>query len=310
MLFENKRATGLNYVKKNKIHTITARREVILCGGAFATPQLLLLSGIGPAAELTKHGIELVHELPGVGQNLQDHIDYVTAYKSPSRDTMGISLGGGVDLVKGIFQWRRDRTGIISTPLAERGAFLRSDPDLTRPDIQLHFVIGPLDDHARKTHLGHGFSCHACVLRPKSRGYVGLENNDPLAEPLIDPNFLSESEDLDTLVKGIKMMQKILEAPAFDNYRGKPLYPVDMASDDDIKNAIRDRADTVYHPVGTCKMGTDPLAVVSPELKVYGIEGLRVADASIMPTLIGGNTNAPTIMIAEKGADMIKADTA
>lgn len=310
LLFENKKATGLNYVKDGKNQTLTIRREIILCGGAFATPQLLLLSGIGPAADLTAQGIELVHELPGVGQNLQDHIDYVTAYKSSSRDTMGISLGGGVDLIKGIFQWRRDRTGIVSTPMAERGAFLRSDPDLDRPDIQLHFVIGPLDDHARKTHLGHGFSCHACVLRPKSRGYVGLQSKNPLADPLINPNFLSEPEDMETLVKGVKMMQKILEAPAFDKYRGQPLYKVDMTSDEEIRNAIRDRADTVYHPVGSCKMGTDPLSVVNPELRVHGVEGLRIADASIMPTLIGGNTSAPTIMIAEKGADMIKADTA
>ncbi|USG63075.1 choline dehydrogenase [Sneathiella marina] len=310
LLFEGKKATGLTYMKDGKAHEISTRREIILCGGAFATPQLLLLSGVGPAAELAKQGIEIVHDLPGVGQNLQDHIDYVSAYKSSSRDTMGISLGGGIDLIKGIFQWRRDRSGIISTPMAERGAFLRTEPDLTRPDIQLHFVVGPLDDHARKTHLGHGFSCHVCVLRPKSRGYVGLESKDPLADPLIDPNFLSEPDDMDTLVKGVKMMQKILEAPAFDNYRGKPLYAVDMNSDTEIQNAIRSRADTVYHPVGTCKMGSDPLAVVNPELKVHGMDGLRIADASVMPTLIGGNTNAPTIMIAEKGADMIKADTA
>ncbi|MEH6527120.1 MAG: choline dehydrogenase [Sneathiella sp.] len=310
LLFENKKATGLAYIKGKKPHTITARREIILCGGAFATPQLLLLSGIGPAEDLAKHGIEIVHELAGVGQNLQDHIDYVSAYRSSSRDTMGISLGGGIDLVKAIYQWRHNRTGIISTPMAERGAFLRTDPELARPDIQLHFVVGPLDDHARKTHFGHGYSCHACVLRPKSRGHVGLQSKDPLADPLIDPNFLSEQEDLDTLVKGVKLMHKILEAPAFDNYRGKPLYRVDITSDEAIQNAIRSRADTVYHPVGTCKMGTDPLSVVSPELKVHGIVGLRIMDASIMPTLIGGNTSAPTIMIAEKGADMIKADTA
>ncbi len=307
ILMEGKKATGIAYVKDGKTAEVRAAKEVILAGGAFASPQLLMLSGIGPAAELKKHGIEVLHELPGVGQNLQDHIDYIVAYKSNSRETMGISLGGGLDLIAGIFEWRKRRTGMISSPIAERGGFLKTDPSLERPDIQLHFVIGPLDDHARKTHLGHGYSCHVCVLRPKSRGHVGLNSADPLAPPLIDPNFLAEQEDVDTLVRGVKITQKIFDAPAFDAYRGKPLYPVDMTSDAAIIEAIRSRADTVYHPVGTCKMGTDPLAVVDPSLKVHGIEGLRIADASIMPTVIGGNTNAPTIMIGEKAADMIRA---
>ncbi len=310
ILMEGKKAVGLTYSQKGQTHDIQASREVILCGGAFASPQLLMLSGIGPAEELARHGIEVVHELPGVGSNLQDHIDYVTAYKSSSRETMGISLGGGIDLMKGIMEWRKQRTGIVTSPLAERGAFLKTDPGLDRPDIQLHFVIGPLDDHARKTHLGHGYSCHVCVLRPKSRGTVSLQSSDPSAAPMIDPNFLAEQEDLDTLVKGFKIMQKVLDAPAFDHYRGKPLYKVDTSSDEAIIDALRSRSDTVYHPVGTCKMGTDPMAVVDPELKVHGIDGLRIADASIMPTLIGGNTNAPTIMIGEKGADMIKASAA
>lgn len=307
ILMEGKKATGIAYVKDGKTAEVKAAKEVILAGGAFASPQLLMLSGIGPAAELKKHGIEVLHELPGVGQNLQDHIDYVVAYKSNSRETMGISLGGGLDLIAGIFEWRKSRTGMISSPIAERGGFLKTDPSLARPDIQLHFVIGPLDDHARKTHLGHGYSCHVCVLRPKSRGHVGLNSADPLAPPLIDPNFLAEQEDVETLVRGVKITQKIFDAPAFDAYRGKPLYPVNMTSDAAIIEAIRSRADTVYHPVGTCKMGTDPLAVVDPSLKVHGIEGLRIADASIMPTVIGGNTNAPTIMIGEKAADMIRA---
>ncbi|MFC4273339.1 choline dehydrogenase [Sneathiella chungangensis] len=307
ILMEGRKATGITYVKDGKTAEVRAAKEVILAGGAFASPQLLMLSGIGPAMELKKHGIEVLHELPGVGQNLQDHIDYIVAYKSNSRETMGISLGGGLDLIAGIFEWRKRRTGMISSPIAERGGFLKTDPSLERPDIQLHFVIGPLDDHARKTLLGHGYSCHVCVLRPKSRGHVELNSADPLAPPLIDPNFLAEQEDVDTLVRGVKITQKIFDAPAFDAYRGKPLYPVDMASDAAIIDAIRSRADTVYHPVGTCKMGTDPLAVVDPSLKVHGIEGLRIADASIMPTVIGGNTNAPTIMIGEKAADMIRA---
>lgn len=306
ILMEGKKAVGIAYIKDGKTAEIKAGKEIILAGGAFASPQLLLLSGIGPTNELNKHGIETVHELPGVGQNLQDHIDYVIAHKSSSRESMGLSLGGVADLIRGILEWRKNRTGMISSPLAERGGFLKTDPALARPDIQLHFVIGPLDDHARKTHLGHGYSCHVCVLRPKSRGHVGLNSSNPLDAPRIDPNFLSQHEDLDTLVKGVKMTQKIFDAPAFDPYRGKPLYAVDMTSDAAIEDAIRSRADTVYHPVGSCKMGTDPMAVVDPELRVHGIDGLRIADASIMPSVIGGNTNAPAIMIGEKAADMIK----
>ncbi len=307
ILTEGKKAVGIAYIKDGKTVEIKAEKEIILAGGAFATPQLMLLSGIGPVDELKKHGIEVVHELPGVGQNLHDHIDYVVAHKSNSRETMGISLGGVVDLTRGIFEWRKNRTGIISSPLAERGGFLKTDPALNRPDIQLHFVIGPLDDHARKTLLGHGYSCHVCVLRPKSRGRVGLNSSDPFAAPLIDPNFLSEREDVEILIKGVKMTQKIFDAPAFDPYRGKPLYPVDMTSDTAIVDAFRSRADTVYQPVVSCKMGIDPMAVVDPELKVHGVDGLRIADASIMPSVIGGNTNAPTIMIGEKATDMIRA---
>ena len=307
ILMEGKKAVGIAYIKDGKAVEIRAEKEIILAGGAFATPQLLLLSGIGPAEEIKKHRIEVVHKLPGVGRNLQDHIDYVVSHKSSSRETLGISFSTVVNLTRGIFEWRKKRTGIISSPLAERGGFLKTDPNLARPDIQLHFVIGIVDDHARKMHLGYGYSCHVCVLRPKSRGHVGLNNDDPLEAPLIDPNFLSEREDVETLIKGVKMTQKILDAPAFDPYRGRPLYPVDMASDDAIEDAVRSRADTVYHPVGTCKMGTDHMAVVDPELKVHGVDGLRIADASIMPTVIGGNTNAPTIMIGEKAADMIRA---
>nr|WP_199899625.1 GMC family oxidoreductase N-terminal domain-containing protein [Sneathiella glossodoripedis] len=293
ILTEGKRAVGIQYQQDGQLKEIHANREVILCGGAFATPQLMLLSGIGPAEEIKKHNIAVVHELPGVGENLQDHIDYVSAYRSDSKDTLGITFGGLVEIMKGISEWRKSRTGIITTPFAEAGAFLKSSPDLAIPDYQLHLVVGMIDDHARKTNLGYGFSCHCCVLRPKSRGKVALNSADPFAPPMIDPNFFGEEEDLQTLLKAVKEMERILHAPAFDNYRGKALYPVDLSSDEEIINALRNKSDTVYHPVGTCKMGTDDLAVVDPELKVRGMEGLRIADASIMPALIGGNTNAP-----------------
>ncbi len=307
IIMEGKKAVGVEYKKgRNKVE-IRASKEVILCGGAFATPQLMLLSGIGPADAIKPFGIEHVHELPGVGENLQDHIDYVTTYKSSSPDTFGISLGGTGEIFKAIGEWRKKRTGLITTTFAESGAFLKSKADLDIPDYQLHFVISMLEDHARKTNFGNGFSCHCCVLRPKSRGTVRLNSADPSADPKIDPNFLSHDDDVEVLLNSVKEMERILHAPAFDGIRGDQLNPVNMDSDEDIIAAIRNRADTVYHPVGSCKMGIDHMAVVDPELKVHGIENLRIADASVMPTLIGGNTNAPTIMIGEKAADFIRA---
>ena len=197
---------------------------------------------------------------------------------------------------------------MLASPFAEGAAFLKTEPGLDRPDIQLHFVVAIVDDHARKLHLGHGFSCHVCVLRPHSRGHVGLQSADPLAAPAIDPQYLSDPRDLAATIKGAKLMREILQAPPLAPYRHKELHGTrDGMSDADWERHIRARADTIYHPVGTCKMGVDDMSVVNPELKVRGVEGLRVVDASVMPTLIGGNTNAPTIMIAEKAADMIKA---
>ncbi|WP_169545931.1 GMC family oxidoreductase [Sneathiella aquimaris] len=308
ILFEGKKAVGIQYLQDGQTKEINAGKEVILCGGAFATPQLLLLSGVGPEKAIKPFGIDMVHELPGVGENLQDHIDYVSSYRSNSEDVLGINLKGASKVIKAIFEWRKQRTGLITTPFAEIGAFLKTSPEKEIPDYQLHLVIGMLDDHARKTNLGGGFSCHCCVLRPKSRGTVGLNNTNPLSAPRIDPKFLDHEDDVKTLLEGVKGMERILHAPAFDAYRGEPLYPVDLDDDESIIDAIRNKADTVYHPVGTCKMGTDDMAVVDAGLKVRGLEGLRIADASIMPTLIGGNTNAPTIMIGEKASDMIKAD--
>ena len=310
ILIEDKRVTGVAYIHKGKRVEVKVRKEVILSGGAFGSPQALLLSGIGPVNELQKHGIEVVHELPGVGQNLQDHIDYTAAYKSSSSDVLGLSASGTAGILKGIMEWRKQRTGIVTTPFAETGAFLKTRPELKRPDIQLHFVIGIVDDHNRKPHLGNGYSCHICVLRPESRGRVGLNSNNPRHDPLIDPGFLSDERDLDTLAAGLRMTRQLLEAQPLAPWRGRELYQVDHNNDEALKKMIRDRADTVYHPVGTCKMGVDDMAVVDNKLKVRGLEGLRIADASIMPTLIGGNTNAPSIMIGERAADFIKTEAA
>lgn len=308
--FNGKRATSVQFRVRGGEKRVEAKREIVLCGGSFNSPQLLQLSGVGRADDLQRHGIKIVHELPGVGRNLRDHLDFILAYKSKDTDLFGIGAAGTVNLIKNIMQWRKDGTGLIATPFAEVGAFLKTDRSLARPDIQLHFVVGIVDDHNRKLHLGYGFSCHVCVLRPRSTGEVFLESADPMAPPGIDPRYLSDDQDLKVLIKGAKMTRAILEAPALAKYRHKELYTKDGMSDAEWENHIRLRADTIYHPVGTCKMGVDDMAVVDPQLRVRGLEGLRVVDASVFPTLIGGNTNGPTIMIAEKAADMIRGKSA
>ena len=309
VLFEGKRAVGVAYRQGKQTKEVRANKEVILSGGAFQSPQLLQLSGVGRAQDITQHGIDMVHDLPGVGQNLQDHLDFILAYKTGDTDNFGIGVRGTARLTSAILKWWRKGTGMIATPFAEGAAFLKTDPTLDRPDIQLHFVISIVDNHAKRLHLGYGYSCHVCALRPHSRGEVFLNSADPMADPGIDPRFLSDRHDLETTIKGAKMTREILEAQPMAKYRKKELFGVtDNMTDAEWEQHIRARADTIYHPVGTCKMGVDDMAVVDPQLKVHGLEGLRVVDASVMPTLIGGNTNAPTIMIAEKCADMIKAE--
>ena len=306
ILFDGKRAVGVQYLQHQQSHEVKAAREVILCGGAFNSPQLLQLSGVGREEDIRPHGIEMRHHLPGVGQNLQDHLDFTLAYKSRDRDNFGISLPGSVSLLGHILNWRKTGTGMIATPFAEGAAFFKTDPAGDRADVQLHFVISIVDDHARKLHLGHGFSCHVCVLRPKSRGSVTLESSDPMAAPRIDPGFLSDPEDLDVLMKGVRKTRQIMAAEPLARYIHKELFIEGEPDDAALEQHIRNRADTIYHPVGTCKMGMDDMAVVDPQLRVHGLDGLRVVDASVMPRLVGGNTNAPTIMIAEKAADMIR----
>jgi choline dehydrogenase-like flavoprotein len=309
ILFEGKRAVGVEYFQGKETKQIRARREVILASGAFQSPQLLMLSGVGDQAALSKHGIASVHHLPGVGQNLQDHPDFVFGFTSDAPYFAGLSFSGIARIFKGIAQYRRERRGPMTSNVAECGGFLKTRPELEVPDIQLHFCMAMVADHGRKPRWGTGFSCHVCLLRPKSHGSVWLQSADPFAAPAIDPNFLGEEADVDAMVAGFKMTRRLLDAPALKALQTSDVFTAGVKSDADIRKILRQYVDTVYHPVGTCKMGVnDPMAVVDPKLKVYGLQGLRVVDASIMPTLIGGNTNAPTIMIGEKAADMIRSE--
>jgi choline dehydrogenase-like flavoprotein len=307
ILFEDKRAAGVEYRQRGRLRTLRARREVILSAGAAQSPQLLMLSGIGDASMLRQFGIDVVAHLPEVGRNVQDHPDFVFGYRADSVDLLGISIGGSLRLLREFKRYRAERRGMFATNFAEAGGFLKTRPDLAVPDVQLHFVIAIVEDHARVLRLGHGYSCHVCLLRPRSRGTIRLLSPDPEAAPAIDPNFLGDPQDLEDMVAGFRLTRRLMDAPAFAAHRTSDLYTADVQSDDDIRAILRKRVDTVYHLAGSCRMGTDEDAVVDPQLRVRGVSGLRVVDVSIIPTLIGGNTNAPAIMIGEKASDMIRA---
>ena len=307
LIIKDQTVLGISYLdKRNHVCNIYAKKETLLSAGAFGSPQILLRSGIGPLNELKKHDIKITKDLPGVGNNLQDHIDFVQSYKYNSLDAIGFSIKSFLyKFPLEFFKYITGRKGQFASSVAEAGGFIKTSPAESLPDVQIHFGIAMTVDHARTLLWGHGISCHVCLLRPQSLGTVTLSSSDPLDPPLIDPNFLSKDEDMKKMIQGYKIMLAILNEEPLSKYTRNPIDKISDQSDKEIEKAIRNRSDTVYHPVGTCKMGIDEMAVVNPELSVIGIQNLRVVDASIMPQIVSGNTNAPTIMIAEKAADLI-----
>lgn len=308
ILFEGRRATGVEYRQGGHTQQVRATREVLLSAGALLSPQLLMLSGVGPGAQLQRHGIGVVHDLPGVGEHLHDHPDVVQVMDAPElTDTFGLSWTGALHLLRGVLDWRAHRQGMLTTNFAEAGGFIKSRPEEPLPDLQLHFVVGKLLDHGRRASWGHGYSCHVCLLQPRSRGRVTLASADPSAAPLVDPAFFSDPDDMQRMVRGVRRMREILEQPALARLGARELpHSARAQGDAQIEQFIRDWADTIYHPVGSCRMGPGPLDVVDAQLRVHGLQGLRVVDASIMPRIVSGNTNAPTVMIAERAVDLIR----
>ena len=307
IVIEHGRAIGVEYVCRRKRQSARAEREIVIAAGAFNSPQLLLLSGIGPVADLRAAGVPVRHELPGVGKNLQDHLN-VNILQRARRGVTLDSKGRGLGPLVPTLQFLMSRRGPATSNVAEAGAFAFGRLGAATPDIQYHFIPLQIVDHARTMLDSHGVTLHACCLRPQSRGEIRLASADPLHPPVIDPNYLAAEYDLKVLIDGIRRGREILGAPAFKQWLTQERLPgAALESDAELESFIRATGETEYHPVGTCKMGSDPMAVVDDRLRVRGLERLRVIDASIMPTLVSGNTNAPTIMIAEKGAAMMAA---
>jgi choline dehydrogenase len=304
ILFEGTRAAGVEYRRAAQRHRARAAREVLLAAGTVASPQLLLLSGVGPASDLERLGIAVVADRAQVGENLQDHLDFCTVTQCRKPVSYDFTRA---QMLAVVARYYLTRSGPGVTNVAEAGAFVRSvrAPDV-RPDVQLHFVPAQLDDHGRNRLPGHGFTVHACLLRPASRGRITLRSSEISDPPRIEPRYLSAPRDLEGLMEGMRISRELVAAAPFAPWRGREVFPgAGLATRPELEAILRRKAETIYHPVGSCRMGSDAEAVVDPTLRVRGVEGLRVVDASIMPRLIGGNTNAATIMIAEKAAQLI-----
>jgi choline dehydrogenase len=300
------RATGVEILRGNERVRIDARRETILSGGAIGSPQMLQLSGIGDGAALQTLGIAVTHHLPAVGENYHDHVAANVQMWTDNAQSYGISLKAFPRGAWNVLQYLFGRTGPFASNVFESHAILRSIAGLDRPDIQVVFQPARRNQNLFPLPLGHGFVLSIVLLHPKSRGRLTLASPDPRAKPLIDPALLSADEDFAPLVRGLKLARRVFATPAFAPYRATEFLPGGaVANDNQWTDYVRATAATVHHPAGSCRMGTGDDAVVTPELKVRGLEGLRVADASVFPRLMGGNTNAPVVMVAEKAADMI-----
>ena len=308
IILDGNRAMGVRYIQNGREEVARCSRDIILSGGAVNSPQLLMVSGIGPADHLRSLGLRLWHDLPGVGSNLQDHLDAGLLQFCKTGDTYDKA-----NKLLSLWRYNRNKTGPGASPIAESGGFISTRPGLSAPDVQLHFLPAMVVDHGRTRLKRNGYTLHICTLRPESRGTIRLKSAKPEDHPMIDANYLAERRDLQTLIDGVKMGREILAQAGMDPYRADEHEPgAAVKTDAEIEQWIRARSETIYHPAGSCKMGpdSDPMAVVDNQCRVHGLEGLRVVDASVMPTLVGGNTNAPTIMIAERVAGFIQGKAA
>jgi len=309
LILDGKRCVGVVYARGGQVNEARAGREVILSAGAIGSPQILELSGIGKSDVLQEHGIAVNHELAAVGENFRDHINARIQWKVTARGVSYNERARGINLIGQVAKYLTTGGGFLSLPSAPLLAFLKTRPELETPDVQMHLVpYAVKDPKRRKLHPFPGMTLACYQLRPESLGSIHIRSTDPAAQPAIRFNFLADQIDRDTMVAGFKMMRRIVDAPPLDPFRGEEYSPGTACdSDAAIEQWIRENSETAYHPIGTCRMGPGPNAVVDEQLKVYGLEGLRVADASIFPTMPSGNTNAPSIMVGEKCADLIKA---
>lgn len=311
--WEGKTAKAIVYYQHGGLKKVSANKEIILSAGAFGSPQLLLLSGVGPSQELKSLGIPVVHHLKGVGKNLQEHADIGLIRSTSLSGTLSLTARDILHWTPSVLRYLYSFRGLPQSFPGETGGFFRSEPRLKKPDLQWGFGPGRSRNHGRdrKALLKSGYSTHITLLRPKSRGEVTLNDSDSRSSPRIDLNLLSNDADIETLIKGIKITREILNAPAFADCRqASDDQLLRDPTDEQLKEFLRQEVQHIYHPVGTCKMGKDKMSVVDPQLRVHGLQGIRVIDASVMPTIVGGNTNAPTIMIGERGADLILEEAA
>ncbi len=310
VLFEGRRAVGVVVNRAGQQVTVRARREVILCGGAINSPQLLLLSGVGPAASLQAMGIPVLHDLPGVGRNLQDHFQTRFTYRCRFPITVNDIMMSRWKMARMAAQYAVFRTGPLTVSAGEVAIFAKTRPDLPTPDVQFHYIGFSADRPAEGLHKHSGFTQHVCQLRPESRGEITLKTPDPLAAPAIHPNYLATELDRQTLLAGLRLGRRIAAQPALRQFIASEHMPGEQVQNDaELLDYAKAFGATLFHPVGTCKMGRDALAVVNDRLEVHGLTGLLVADGSIMPTLVSGNTNAACIMIGEKAADLVRGRT-